>query len=166
MFCPAALPAALLFSLTVAPLGAQSPEARSSAREIRRLRESSNAAIARHDTAGVAAILAPDVVVVSSNSTHIVGREANALRFAEQFRLRPDVTYRRAPGSVRIFEPWHMAAEEGTWAGSWTDADGRVSIGGRYFAKWRRIDGAWRVESETYVPSYCRGSAYCRRAPQ
>lgn len=40
---------------------------------IRQLRQTSNAAIARHDTAGIAAILAPNVVVVASTSAVAVG---------------------------------------------------------------------------------------------
>lgn len=133
---------------------------------IRNLRASSNAAIARHDTAGIGAILAPNVVVVSSNSSHTEGRDANVQRFAEQFAARPDVTYRRVPATVQVFSPWGMASEHGRWTGSWTDAEGRkVTIGGPYFAKWRQLNGAWRVESETYVPDHCRGSSYCTTVP-
>ncbi len=135
------------------------------ARDIRRLRESSNAAIARHDTAGLAAILTPNVIVVSSNSTHIEGRDANARRFAEQFRVRPDVVYRRTPDEVRVFGSWRMASERGRWTGSWTDADGTVRTAGSYFAKWRQVNGAWLVESETYVPETCTGGGYCRTLP-
>lgn len=132
---------------------------------IRARRASSNAAIARHDTTGLGAIFAPDVVVVSSNSLHTIGREANIQRFAEQFRSRPDVVYLRTPTQVRVFAPWAMASESGQWTGSWTDSDGKVRIGGSYFAKWRRLNGTWFVESETYVPEHCTGSAYCQRSP-
>lgn len=132
---------------------------------IRQRRASSNAAIARHDTAGIGAILAGNVVVVTSNSVHAVGRETNLQRFAEQFRTRPDVVYLRTPDEVRVFEPWGMASERGHWTGSWTDTDGKISIGGSYFAKWRRVNGAWFVESETYVPGTCTGGAYCRTPP-
>jgi ketosteroid isomerase-like protein len=152
-------------SLPFTSAGAQAADSAAAAREIRRLRESSNRAIAQHDTAGLGAILAPNVIVVSSNSAHIVGRDTNVQRFAEQFRNRPDVTYRRTPSSVEVFGPWRMASEHGRWTGSWTDADGRVTIGGTYFAKWRQLNGAWRVESETYVPDHCRGTAYCTTVP-
>lgn len=148
--------------LTASPALAQSPADRQAAVEVRKLRESSNAAIARHDTAGIAAILAPDVVVVTSNSAHTIGRDTNAQRFAEQFRTRPDVVYRRTPAEVRVFAPWGMASEHGRWTGSWTDADGKIEIGGSYFAKWRKLEGRWLVESETYVPERCTGGAYCR----
>ena len=132
---------------------------------IRQRRASSNAAIAKHDTAGVGAIFAPNVVVVTSNSTHGIGREDNVRRFSDQFRARKDVVYVRTPDEVRVFEPWGMASERGHWTGSWTDADGKISIAGSYFAKWRRVNGTWLVESETYVPVTCTGGAYCRTPP-
>ena len=137
----------------------------SDAREIGRLRETSNMAIARHDTTGVAAVFAPNVIVVSSNSVHTDGRDANSQRFAEQFHARPDVVYRRIPDEIQVFAPWHMASEQGHWTGSWTDSGGAVQIGGAYSATWRQIAGRWLVESETDVPSYCRGT-YCTAHPR
>jgi uncharacterized protein (TIGR02246 family) len=133
---------------------------------IRGLRERSNDAIVRHDTAGIAAVFAPDVVVVTSTSAHVAGRDANARLFAEGFRTHPDVVYRRTPIEVTVHAPWHMASEEGRWTGSWTDPDGKITLSGRYFGKWRVVDGRWRVESETYVLEECRGGAYCRAAPR
>ena len=134
-------------------------------RTIRQRRASSNAAIARHDTGGVGAILAEEVVVVTSNSVHAVGRATNLNRFADQFRSQPDVVYERAPEQIRVYEPWGMASELGRWTGSWTDSDGKIQIGGIYFAKWRLRNGSWLVESETYVPERCSGGAYCRTMP-
>lgn len=132
---------------------------------IRQLRASSNAAIARHDTAGIGAIFAQNIVVVTSNSTHGVGREDNVKRFADQFRTRTDVVYLRTPDEVRVFTPWSMASERGHWTGSWTDVDGKIQIGGSYFAKWRKVNGQWLVESETYVPERCTGGVYCQTVP-
>ncbi|MFN8668912.1 MAG: nuclear transport factor 2 family protein [Gemmatimonadaceae bacterium] len=143
----------------------RSTSTKADAAEIRATRERSNAAIARHDTAGIGASLASHVVLVTSNSVTSVGRQVVLDRFAEQFTARPDVTYRRTPRDVRVFAPWGMAAESGTWAGSWTDHDGKVAVGGSYFAKWRRIDGRWLLESETFVPEYCRGGTYCEKVP-
>ncbi|MGQ0646522.1 MAG: nuclear transport factor 2 family protein [Gemmatimonadaceae bacterium] len=163
--CHAAVLVGALVLLSTQPLPAQRAADDRDAAEIRRRRESSNAAIARHDTAGIAAILAPSVMVLSSNSAAILGRDTNAQRLADQFRTRPDVVYRRTPERVRVFGPWRMASELGRWTGSWTDADGRLTIGGAYFAKWREINGQWLVESETYVPESCVGGAYCSRVP-
>jgi ketosteroid isomerase-like protein len=158
----AALIAAIgVIGLLAPPAAAQSADER----QIRDRRESSNQAIARHDAAGIGAILATNVIVVTSNSLHREGRDANVQSFAEQFRTRRDVVYRRTPDEVRVFAPWLMAAEAGRWTGSWTDPDGKIELTGRYFAKWRKLDGVWLVESETYVPETCTGGRYCTTVP-
>jgi len=132
---------------------------------IRQRRASSNAAIARHDTGGIGAAMAEHIIVVTSRSSQSIGRAANMTSFADQFRTRPDVVYERTPEHVRVYEPWSMASELGRWTGSWTDAGGKIQIGGIYFAKWRLKNGSWLIESETYVPETCTGGAYCRTSP-
>ena len=159
----------LVLSLTARPSPGQvagvAGGASAAADLIRLRRESSNAAIARHDTAGFAAILAEDLFVVSSTSTHSASKREHVRSMADWFAARPDVSYRRTPESVRVFDAWAMASESGSWVGSWTEADGKVVIGGRYFAKWRYRGGNWFVESETYVPDRCTGSVYCTTVP-
>lgn len=163
--------AMLVLALFAAPLAAQTAEGavrRADGPEaslVRARRESSNRAIAAHDSAGFAAILAESVIVVTSASARYVGRTTYVNSMLTQFRARPDVVYRRTPAEVRVFAPWRMASEEGTWVGTWTEPDGKVTIGGRYFAKWRQVGGTWFVESETYVPERCTGSAFCARVP-
>jgi ketosteroid isomerase-like protein len=132
---------------------------------IRRLRAASNAAIARHDTSGIGAMMADNVIVVTSRSAQQIGRAANMASFAGQFRTRPDVVYERTAEQVRLYEPWGMASESGRWTGSWTETDGKIQIGGSYFAKWRLKNGSWFIESETYVPERCTGGSYCRTPP-
>ena len=70
-------------------------------------------------------------------------------------------------GSLQIFENyvlrWPVNADGGPARGR--IATVALSIGGVYFAKWRLIGGQWRVESETYVPDYCRGGPYCLSVP-
>ena len=75
------------------------------------------------------------------------------------------MVYRRTPDEVTVYAPWLMAAERGRWTGSWTDPDGKIQLTGSYYAKWRKVDGQWLVESETYVPETCTGGAYCTRVP-
>jgi hypothetical protein len=127
--------------------------------------ERTNAAIARHDTGGIGAVMADNVIVMTSRSAQQLGRAASMMSFAEQFRTRPDVIYERSPFEIRIYEPWGMASEYGRWAGSWTETGGNIQIGGSYFAKWRLKNGAWLIESETYVPERCTGGSYCNSPP-
>ena len=36
---------------------------------------------------------------------------------------------------------------------------------GTYLAQWRKVDGAWLIQAELFVPTHCRGSAYCAKRP-
>lgn len=150
------------------PLWSDAPaESPADERAIRLSREGSNRAIASHDTAGIAAAMATDVTVVTSTGAVITGRVANAAAFAAQFASRPDLVYRRTPDSVRVYAPWGMAGEYGTWRGTWTQTNQgsteQVEVGGRYFAKWRKDGDPWAIHAEVYLPLYCRGRSYCQR---
>ena len=65
---------------------------------------------------------------------------------------RPDVVYVRTPDSIDVNASWEQAAESGKWTGTWTQADGVTRVGGRYFAKWRKVSGQWLVLTEVFVP--------------
>lgn len=134
-------------------------------RLIRAARERSNRAIAAHDTAGIAAEWMPNVHLVSSAGLQIEGREANILSLAGHFGERPDVIYVRTPDSVRVFIPWGMGAEYGTWRGSWSTGGEKIEVGGSYFGKWQKDAERWRIQAEIFVPMWCRGGSYCEKKP-
>ena len=147
--------------MTAAPLTA----APLTAAAVRTARARSNAAIAVHDTATLVALASNSYHSVSSRNVHTNGRAGVGAQYGAQFAALPDVRYVRTPQEVRVYVPWEMADERGTWVGTWTEPDGRVTIRGRYSAKWRRIDGAWLLEAEVFTPLSCRGSSYCTRPP-
>ncbi len=129
-------------------------------------RARSNAAIARHDTAGIAREMMPDVTVVSSTSAMGTGVVVNVSKMAAQFARRPDTRWVRTPDTIAVFDAWGVASERGQWVGTWTEPDGPVAIRGSYEAQWRRQDGTWRIQGELFVPLRCEGGAYCRARPQ
>ena len=129
-------------------------------------RARSNAAIARHDTVGIAREMMPDVTVVSSTSAMGTGVAANVSRMAAQFARRPDTRWVRTPDTIAVFDAWGVASERGHWVGTWTEADGPLVIRGSYEAQWRRQEGTWRIQGELFVPLRCKGGAYCRARPQ
>lgn len=140
---------------------AQSPDERT----IRDSRVASNAAIAKHDTAGIARFWMEDINITTSTSAHAMGRTPNQERMAQQFERRSDTIYVRTPSTIDVFADWNVASERGNWVGRWTEPDGRVEIGGTYLAQWRKVDGRWLIQSELYVPTHCTGSKYCKRRP-
>ena len=129
-------------------------------------RSRSNAAIAQHDTAGIAREMMADVTVVSSTSAMGTGVAANVSRMAATFARRPDTRWVRTPDTIAVFDAWGVASERGHWVGTWTEPDGPVEIRGSYEAQWRRQDGTWRIQGEVFVPLRCEGGAYCRARPQ
>ena len=132
---------------------------------IRAARDQSNAAIAKHDLDGIAAVWMDDVHVVSSTSAQGAGKQANRDRMAAQFKNRPDTIYVRTPATVETYPPWNVASERGEWTGKWTEPDGALEIGGTYQAQWRKMDGRWLIQAELFVPTRCKGSKYCSQRP-
>jgi ketosteroid isomerase-like protein len=129
-------------------------------------RARSNAAIARHDTAGIAREMMPDVTVITSTSAVGIGAAINVSRMAAQFARRPDTRWVRTPDTIAVFDAWGVASERGHWVGTWSEPDGPLVIRGSYEAQWRRQDGMWRIQGELFVPLRCEGGAYCRARPQ
>ena len=132
---------------------------------IRAARAESNAAIAAHDVPGIARHWLPDVHIVTSTGAQGTGREVNGERMGQQFTRRPDTVYVRTPTTIDVFAAWQVASERGEWTGRWTEPDGVVDIRGTYLAKWRKVDGTWRIQIELFVPTSCRGSKYCAAHP-
>lgn len=128
---------------------------------IRQQRQRSNEAIAKHDTASISSFWLENIHVVTSRSTSQSGRQANQLAFQQEFQNKEQVQYVRTPGTIETFLKWNMAAEYGQWTGSWLTGKSPVRIGGSYYAKWHKVNGAWKIRSEIYTPSWCEGSAYC-----
>ena len=132
---------------------------------IREVRARSNDAIAAHDAEALARSWMTNVTVVTSTGATTSGREANRAAFAAQFTSRPDVVYVRTPTEITVMPSWDVASERGTWTGQWTQADGVTRIGGNYQAQWRKVDGAWLLQAELFVPTHCEGSSWCTKHP-
>lgn len=147
---------------SVIGLSAQGP---SDERQILNARAASNAAIAKHDLAGIAAVWADNVHVTTSTGAMANGRADNEARMSEQFARRPNTIYVRTPAAVDVNARWLVAAERGEWTGKWTEPDGAMEIGGFYLVQWRKIGGRWLIQSELYVPTHCKGAKYCNEHP-
>ncbi len=132
---------------------------------VREARASSNRAIAERDTMMLVSLVSDSYHSVSSRNVHTSGREGARAQWRQQFTSRADVQFVRTPSTVRVFTPWEMAEETGSWVGRWQETDGAVVIRGSYTAKWRRIEGRWLLEAELFMPATCSGSSYCRRSP-
>jgi ketosteroid isomerase-like protein len=120
-------------------------------------RRAYNEAIAAHDIAKIVSFLDEEYQITTSLGQLEQGRDEQAASWQGLFTVRPDVTYVRSPESVELSESYPLAAEIGTWVGTWTSADGPVRTGGRFSAMWRKSEGAWKVRSELFVALFCEG---------
>lgn len=109
-----------------------------------------NTAIAMHDTTALDRDWADDITVIASRGAVTSGRAAYRASLIGQFASRPDVTYLRTPVTLVLHSALGMATEEGEWTGSWTDAGGKVQVGGHYLAQWRLESGRWLLHSEAF----------------
>ena len=130
-------------------------------RDIRAQRVAFNRAIAAADLVAIARVLADNVqMVTGSDSIHVAGKQAHLDRWADGFKDPNRLVYVRTTDRVTVSPLLPIALETGHWRGAAMTSPNDW-IGGDYTAKWRRIDGAWRVEVETYVTMRCGGEA-CR----
>jgi len=126
---------------------------------IRNARADSNDAIARHDVAGIVSHLDEDYQVTTSLGQLLQRPNGETDSWQQLIATRENLKYVRTPESIEISDGYPLAAETGTWIGSWSAADGEVRTGGRYAAMWRKVDGAWKIRSELFVALYCDGAS-------
>lgn len=124
---------------------------------IREARAEYNDAIARHDVPAIIAFLDDEYQITTSLGQLLNGPDAEAAGWQELFDSRQDVVYVRSPESIEVSQDYPLAAETGTWVGTWSTSDGPVRTGGRYSAMWRQVEGVWKVRSELFVALYCDG---------
>jgi len=124
---------------------------------IREARDQYNNAIARHDVQAIMSFIDDEYQITTSLGQLIQGRDGEAAAWQDLFSSRQDVLYVRTPEAVELSNAYPLAAETGTWVGTWSTPDGIVRTGGHYSAMWRQVDGKWKVRSELFVALYCEG---------
>jgi ketosteroid isomerase-like protein len=115
-----------------------------------------NEAIRLGNAEAIRDILAADVVLVAgTHSDLFMGRAEQMKLWREEFTAAPDhVVYVRTPGCITPSDITEMAMEDGRWQGKKANGDFAT---GRYTAKWRLIDDAWRLEAEIFMTESCSG---------
>jgi len=145
---------AMVFLLSSSPNFAQGEP---DVERIRDARAQYNDAIARHDVPAIVSFLDEEYQITTSLGQLQQNRDEEAAGWQELIASRQDLLYVRSPETIEISNDYPLAAESGTWIGTWSTADGPVRTGGRYAAMWRQVNGAWKVRSELFVALYCEG---------
>lgn len=116
---------------------------------IRQRRLAFNRALADGDLDGVAAVLAPQAVLVTgTDSAVIAGRKAQLAVWKREFAAATPTLYVRTPETILISPVAPIAFEHGRWEGR---SGGEVIASGGYSAKWRTGGGLWWIEAELYL---------------
>jgi ketosteroid isomerase-like protein len=125
--------------------------------QIRDTRDRYNDAIAEHDPAKIVSFLDEEYQITTSLGQLQQSRDEEAAGWQELIESREDLLYVRTPESIEVSSDYPLAAEIGTWVGTWSTGDGPVRTGGRYAAMWRKAGDSWKVRSELFVALYCEG---------
>ena len=125
--------------------------------QIRMARARYNDAIADHNVPGIVSFHDDEYQVTTSLGQLEQGRDDTAA-WEQLIASRANLLYVRTPEIIEVSKDYPLAAETGTWLGTWSAADGPVRTGGRYAAMWRKADGKWKVRSELFVALFCEGS--------
>lgn len=151
----APLLAAALAAQTPAP---PAPAIPSADQQIRDQRQAFNGAIVRGDLVAIATFLAENAQIVTGRSSLVFsGRAAQIGMWWEDLQAPDRQTYVRTPDRIELSPIAEMAMETGQWRGTGVKSPGNWASG-TYSAKWRRIGGQWRIESEIYMTTACAGS--------
>ena len=121
---------------------------------IRRVRATSNAAIAARDADRVVACMMEDVTVSVARGPVLQGREASRTAFADQFADRAFVGYVREPTDILVdASSPTRATERGRWTGRWRHGTNEHTMRGTFEAEWRHTELGWFIQSEVFTSS-------------
>jgi ketosteroid isomerase-like protein len=162
----AALAVALAVPLAGCSVTMRSPGPPSATDEIETIREArlaQNRAIRERDLDAIAGVMETDIHATSGVGIHIVGRDAYRRAYADDFEVLEDVIYTRSPDEIELSNmdtglADRLAAESGTWTGSFVTPRGPAQVRGVYTAMWRKRNGRWRINSEIFVSLTCSGN--------
>jgi ketosteroid isomerase-like protein len=129
---------------------------------IRDSRAASNRALAAHNGAAFAQLLAKDTVVTGWSGTTWTGREAVQKAVEEKWTATADLVYVRTPQTVDVSHDGNVASERGTWTSHGTAPGGVAEWRGNYDAEWRSTIGdggypSWTIAAEHFIALDCAG---------
>jgi hypothetical protein len=132
---------------------------------IRALRRANNAAIAARDSAATMAAMAPSIVLVDSAGTVFIGNKTLTDDYAaHEFNDPTFIAYDRVTERVDVSAKGGFAAEYGRWtARNRLPGGGERQKSGVYLSEWVKVEGTWKIQTESYVGLGCGQMATCNR---
>ncbi|MDQ6872762.1 MAG: SgcJ/EcaC family oxidoreductase [Gemmatimonadota bacterium] len=132
-----------VITMAIATLANVGQAQRSDARAIRALSDQWQRDIAAQNVEAIAAIQAPDAVLMMSHSPLVTGSTAVRAAWAEMVKT-PGLVLHWTPTKIEVASP-AVATEYGTYTESYDTPQGKATDAGNYVTIWHKINGKWRV---------------------
>ena len=109
-----------------------------------------------------ATVLHPDFVQMASDGATIAGAQTVADSYAaNEFSNPAFITYQRQTDAIEVSPNGKLAVERGHWRARIAGPSGETGNAGFYQAGWVKLDGGWRIRTESYVKLTCPDDADC-----
>jgi uncharacterized protein (TIGR02246 family) len=132
-----------LATLAIAAFASTAHSQQSDARTIRELSDQWQRDVAAQNVDAIAALHAPDAVVMMSHAPLATGTTAIRGMWAEAVKT-PGLVLHWTPTKIEVVSPTR-AIEYGTYTESYDTPQGKGSDAGNYVTVWHKINGKWRV---------------------
>jgi len=117
-----------------------------------------NTAIRDSDIDAVREALAKRVILITGSGSEVfIGRDSQLKIWSQDFADDTSLLYVRTPRCISLSGILPIAMERGSWRGA-IASDALNHVSGEYSAKWRKVNGRWAIEAETYLTTNCGGS--------
>lgn len=126
--------------------------------DIAEARAQFNKAIEKSDINTIRAVFTENVILITGTDSDLfIGRDAQLEIWNQDFADDARLVYLRTPSCILMSGIFPIAMEHGSWRGA--KANDTVNhVSGEYSAKWRKVNGQWMIEVETYLTTNCGGS--------
>jgi uncharacterized protein (TIGR02246 family) len=132
-----------LAALAITALASTAHSQQSDARTIRELSDQWQRDVAAQNIDAIAALHAPDAVVMMSHAPLATGTTAIRGMWAEAVKT-PGLVLHWTPTKIEVVSPTR-AIEYGTYTESYDTPQGKGTDAGNYVTVWHKINGKWRV---------------------
>jgi len=130
-------------TLAIAAFASTAQSQQSDARTIRELSDQWQRDVAAQNVDAIAALHAPDAVVMMSHAPLATGTTAIRGMWAEAVKT-PGLVMHWTPTKIEVVSPTR-AIEYGTYTESYDTPQGKGTDAGNYVTVWHKINGKWRV---------------------
>ena len=108
-----------------------------------------NAGVAAYDGPAVAALYAPDAILLAPNQEKLQGTADITLFFQGLKQVQAQMVI--TPVAIEVAASGDLALEEGTWVTTVPLPDGGTfQDNGKYLVGWKKVNGTWLIQIDSW----------------